>query len=95
MSYYHECPECHAALDPGERCDCQQVRSCCPFFSDRVDFKGVSSIVCIEALKARVQAEHDTREARDQHYRTFCCGRFEACRFYSFMNSFKGKDEGK
>jgi len=21
--YYHECPYCHAALDPGETCDCQ------------------------------------------------------------------------
>lgn len=23
MSYYHICPICGAALDPGERCDCQ------------------------------------------------------------------------
>lgn len=23
MSYYHICPQCGAALDPGERCDCQ------------------------------------------------------------------------
>lgn len=23
MSYYRECPYCHAHLDPGERCDCQ------------------------------------------------------------------------
>lgn len=23
MSYYHECECCGAALDPGERCDCQ------------------------------------------------------------------------
>ena len=22
MYYYHECPICHAALDPGEHCDC-------------------------------------------------------------------------
>jgi len=23
MSYYHICPDCGAALDPDERCDCQ------------------------------------------------------------------------
>ena len=24
MSYYRTCPNCGAALDPGERCDCQE-----------------------------------------------------------------------
>lgn len=24
MSYYHTCPDCGAALDPGERCDCRE-----------------------------------------------------------------------
>lgn len=24
MSYYRTCPDCGAALDPGERCDCQE-----------------------------------------------------------------------
>lgn len=23
MSYYNKCPHCGAALDPGEKCDCQ------------------------------------------------------------------------
>ncbi len=23
MEYYRTCPDCGAALDPGERCDCQ------------------------------------------------------------------------
>jgi hypothetical protein len=23
---YRECPECHASLDPGERCTCKQER---------------------------------------------------------------------
>ncbi len=26
MSYYHTCPICGANLDPGERCDCKEVR---------------------------------------------------------------------
>lgn len=26
MSYYHICPDCGAALDPGERCDCHDRR---------------------------------------------------------------------
>lgn len=26
MAYYHICPHCGAALDPGERCDCEEKR---------------------------------------------------------------------
>lgn len=26
MSYYHSCPDCKANLDPGERCDCKNVK---------------------------------------------------------------------
>lgn len=28
MSLFKECPECGAALDPGERCDCQKEKDC-------------------------------------------------------------------
>lgn len=24
--YYHVCPHCGAALDPGEHCDCEQTK---------------------------------------------------------------------
>ena len=24
--YYTECPECGATLDPGEKCDCKEVK---------------------------------------------------------------------
>ncbi len=24
MAYYHICPKCGAALDPGEKCDCEK-----------------------------------------------------------------------
>lgn len=27
MPYYHTCPSCGAALDPGESCDCQEETS--------------------------------------------------------------------
>jgi hypothetical protein len=27
MAFYRTCPICGAALDPGERCDCQQKES--------------------------------------------------------------------
>ena len=27
MAFYRTCPLCGAALDPGERCDCQQKES--------------------------------------------------------------------
>lgn len=26
MAYYKVCPDCGAALDPGEKCDCQQEK---------------------------------------------------------------------
>ena len=26
MSYFHTCEECGANLDPGEHCDCKEVR---------------------------------------------------------------------
>ncbi len=25
--YYHECPICGACLDPGERCDCEEIEN--------------------------------------------------------------------
>ena len=25
MSYLNQCPDCGAALDPGEKCDCQET----------------------------------------------------------------------
>ena len=28
MSYYRECPECGASLDPGEKCDCKKKEAC-------------------------------------------------------------------
>lgn len=28
MSYYRECPECGASLDPGENCDCKKKEAC-------------------------------------------------------------------
>ena len=94
MSYYRECPDCHATLDPGERCDCQRVRAQCPYFSDRVDFRGTSSIVCISPQKARIQTEHSDREARDLHYRSLCCEQYTLCRFYKFIAGIVGKSEG-
>ena len=30
MSYYRVCPLCGAALDPGERCDCQDKEEAAP-----------------------------------------------------------------
>ena len=26
MPYYHTCPQCGAALDPGEHCDCDKAK---------------------------------------------------------------------
>lgn len=30
MSYYRICPKCGAALDPGEKCDCEREREQTP-----------------------------------------------------------------
>lgn len=27
MAYYHTCANCSAALDPGERCDCEDEKA--------------------------------------------------------------------
>lgn len=27
MAYYNVCPDCGSNLDPGERCDCQNIRA--------------------------------------------------------------------
>lgn len=27
MPYYHVCPDCGANLDPGEKCDCQKIKT--------------------------------------------------------------------
>lgn len=29
MSYYRRCPICRAYLDPGEVCDCKEIKSRC------------------------------------------------------------------
>ncbi|HNW87751.1 MAG TPA: hypothetical protein PKJ47_12530 [Candidatus Limiplasma sp.] len=36
MSQYRECPICHAALDPGEHCDCD-VQTDAPLKLDDTD----------------------------------------------------------
>lgn len=28
MSYFWTCPHCEANLDPGEKCDCQEILDC-------------------------------------------------------------------
>lgn len=35
MSYYRPCPVCGAALDPGERCDCQDKKEAAPMLPHR------------------------------------------------------------
>ena len=30
MSRYRSCPECGSSLDPGERCDCQDIEKAAP-----------------------------------------------------------------
>ena len=38
--YYHECPQCHCALDPGERCEDCNPRERIPY----PDAKGYKSV---------------------------------------------------
>lgn len=35
MPYYRTCPDCGAALDPGERCDCQDKEKAAPVLEHR------------------------------------------------------------
>lgn len=57
-TYYRECPDCGAFLDPGEICDCRrlpQIPSKTPEESTEEYFKstkylGISRIVSVEVL---------------------------------------------
>ena len=90
-AYYRKCPECHANLDPGERCDCQVLRAICPYFLSRTDFRGESAIVCSYGEQVRVQEDKSSREERDRHYRRLCCGDYRECKTYQFIERFKAQ----
>lgn len=90
-AYYRKCPECQANLDPGERCDCQRQTAGCPYFMTRVDWKGISSIVCSYGDQVRIQEDKNSREDRDQHYRALCCGDYCECRSYRFIEQFRAQ----
>ena len=44
MAYYKPCPLCGAALDPGERCDCQDKEEAAPDATNIQSGKGESEV---------------------------------------------------
>jgi hypothetical protein len=46
MAYFKECEYCHAALDPGEKCDCRESREArAALMVKRVPLKSVKNRV--------------------------------------------------
>lgn len=89
MSYFKVCPECNASLDPGECCDCggQKSARLCPYFKQRLDYKGDSRIECYgECVTVDTSHVYRDRAERDLHYHTRCRGKYESCGYYKFIS---------
>lgn len=93
MSYYRECPHCHAHLDPGERCDCQagKQRAQCPYFCHRVNYKGVASIGCGLGERIRLARDYGTPDERDSYYQDYCCDNYKWCLYYKAVAQIAGQ----
>lgn len=56
------------------------MRSKCPYFSSRIDYKDQHIIACVdrcEGINGSVKAT--SAENRDQYYRDMCCGKYADC----------------
>lgn len=56
------------------------VRSKCPYFSSRVDYRDEHAIVCVNRVEGVSGAVKTiTPGHRDQYYQEMCCGQFQEC----------------
>lgn len=56
------------------------MRSKCPYFSSRVDYRGEHSIVCVaraEGINGAVKTF--TPDHRDRYYQERCCDQYQEC----------------
>lgn len=87
------CDDCGRILEPGEVCNCRQpirgsprdgLRAVCPLFKCRSSYRGRSYIVCGK------KTVYDGCDARNEHYKRFCCSLYGLCEIYKAM---KGERE--
>lgn len=83
------CAACGRPLEIGETCTCQQgakgatrdgLRARCPCFEHRSSYRGRYYLAC--GGKKRV---YPSGEARNEHYRRFCCRCYGQCTIYTTM----------
>ncbi len=51
--YYHECPQCHCTLDPGERCEDCNPRERIPYPNSK-NYKAVESLLIRKGMLKHV-----------------------------------------
>ena len=88
MSYYKTCPLCGAHLDPGEKCNCDDLRAVCPMFCMRLDWRGGHFLLCGREDGAVTQVRRfATRLERNELYAAKCCGDPQECRMVRLAES--------
>ena len=59
MSYYRTCPLCGAALDPGEKCDCQRYDRINPYESEYDEQEPAWPGVAVQAYREASQWQEE------------------------------------
>ncbi len=77
---YRQCPDCGAALDPGERCGCREEKTPCPLLLRKDDAPEGLAIECKVGLRVWRRV-YESQAARDKTY-TECCSCGRPCAVY-------------
>lgn len=82
------CPSCRRVMETAETCNCQQpviglprdgLRAKCPCFMHRSSYRMRNFITCRMADTSVVKTPFPSREMRNEHYASQCCGDWKQC----------------